>query len=80
MTVWRQMVTPKEDSSGKKPPSLRSTSPDQPGDCQREVFCQAAQSQYTEHHLQALASISNSCHPINIILRKEEQKDISLTG
>lgn len=76
MTVWRQMVTPKEDSSGKKSPSLRSTSPDQPGDCQRE----AAQSQYTEHHLQALASISNSCHPINIILRKEEQKDISLTG
>lgn len=74
------MVTPKENSSGKKSPSLRNTSQDQSGDCQSTIFCQAAESQYTECLLQILASVSNSYHLINIMLRKEEQKDISVTG
>lgn len=73
MTVWRQMATPKEDSSGKKSPSLRSTSKDQFGNCQSRVFCQAAESQHTEY-LIWLGSISNSCHLINRMLGKEEQK------
>lgn len=73
MTVWRQMATPKEDSSGKKSPSLRSTSKDQFGNCQSRVFCQAAESQHTKYLIR-LASVSNSYHLINRMLGKEEQK------
>lgn len=73
------MVTPKEDSSGKKSPSLRNTSQDQSGDCQSKISCQAADSQHTKH-LQVLASVSHSYLLINIALRGKEQKDISVTG
>lgn len=51
------MVTPKEDSSGKKSPSLGNTSQDQSGDCQSKIFCQAAEQQHPKH-LQVLASAS----------------------
>lgn len=67
------MATPKENSSGKKSPSLRSTSKDQFGNCQSRVFCQAAESQHTEYLIR-LGSVSNSHHLINRMLGKEEQK------
>lgn len=73
------MVTPKEDSSGKKSPSLRNNSQDQAGDCQSEIFCQAAESQHSLH-LQVLASVSHSYLLVNIALRGKEEKDISVTG